>query len=91
MGEQWRKVQYCYWLDIIDLGPFFEKSSSQVLMPKKLLKKGSRNNFLLKKVIAILRSIFYYCVSTEQYLTEKVYIINVVPKKWPQIRDNFLK
>ena len=38
-----------------------------------------------------LSSIFYYCVSAEQYLTYKVSITNVVLENLSQNRDNFLK
>ena len=40
------------------------------LVVQNCIKNGSRNIylFLLKKVIGILRSIYSYCVSTEQYL-----------------------
>ena len=66
--------------------PFFQEKS---LCRTKLHKKGSRKIFfLLKKVIAILRSIIQYCVSTARYLTEKVYINNAVLEKFSQ---NFLK
>ena len=49
--------------------------------------------FLLKKVIAILRSIFSYYVSNRHFLCQilQCTTTNAVLKYWPQNLDNFLK
>ena len=59
---------------MIDLGLFFlEKSLSEVFGRIKLH----------KKIFPIKRSILYYCVSTEQYLTYKVSNTNAVLQNLP--------
>ena len=65
---------------------------SQVFGRIKLNKKGSRNIyvFLLKKVIAILRSISRNAL-VSIFLCQILLFTNAVLESWPQKRDNFLK
>ena len=57
-------------MDSIDLGIFFlEKSLFKVFGRIKLHNKGSKTYFFTQESYSDLRSICWYCVSSEQYLT----------------------
>ena len=62
--------EYLYIRYYLFIRLFFPKKSLSIVFGRiGLHKKIQKYDFFFKKVIAILRSICQYCISTEQYLT----------------------
>ena len=76
-------VQVCN-ITVMSHDQYRQIAYPKFLVAQTCLKKGSRNIFfcLLKTVIAILRSIYYYCINNNHFLCQILLCTNAVLKSF---------